>query len=89
MPILAAGNTLVLKPSELSPRSAVLPRADMAGEAGFPAGVFNVADRRRDTATGAQRSRRIRASTIAFHRFDPEPGGRSSTGLGVAIAGNR
>jgi acyl-CoA reductase-like NAD-dependent aldehyde dehydrogenase len=39
---LAAGNTLVLKPSELSPVSAGLVVAQTAGEAGFPPGVVNV-----------------------------------------------
>ena len=39
---LAAGNTVVVKPSELSPVSAGLMLAEVAEEAGFPAGVINV-----------------------------------------------
>jgi len=40
-PVLAAGNSLVLKPSEKSPFTA-LRLAELAMEAGIPAGVFNV-----------------------------------------------
>jgi acyl-CoA reductase-like NAD-dependent aldehyde dehydrogenase len=40
-PALAAGNTLVLKPAELTPLTAIR-IAELALEAGVPAGVFNV-----------------------------------------------
>lgn len=40
-PALAAGNTLVIKPSEVSPVSALL-LAELATEAGIPPGVVNV-----------------------------------------------
>jgi len=40
-PVLAAGNSLVLKPSEKSPLTA-LKVAELALQAGIPAGVFNV-----------------------------------------------
>jgi len=39
---LAAGNTVVVKPSELAPFSAGLAIAQVADEAGFPKGVVNV-----------------------------------------------
>src|SRR5467141_104889 len=39
---VAAGNTVVVKPSEFSPISAGLMLAEVAEEAGFPAGVINV-----------------------------------------------
>src|SRR5580658_8177714 len=39
---VAAGNTVVVKPSELAPVSAGVMLAEVAEEAGFPAGVINV-----------------------------------------------
>ncbi|HEY1530680.1 MAG TPA: aldehyde dehydrogenase family protein [Galbitalea sp.] len=39
---LAFGNTTVIKPSELAPRSAGLVHAEILEEAGFPAGTVNV-----------------------------------------------
>ena len=41
VPAMAAGCTMVLKPSEIAPLSALL-FAEMVHEAGFPAGVFNL-----------------------------------------------
>jgi len=40
-PALATGNTVVMKPSELTPLTALM-AADMIREAGFPPGVFNL-----------------------------------------------
>ncbi|KAF8958717.1 aldehyde dehydrogenase [Flammula alnicola] len=41
MPALATGNTIILKPSEITPLSA-LKLADLINEAGFPPGVVNI-----------------------------------------------
>ncbi len=41
LPAMAAGCTMVLKPSEIAPLSSML-FAEMVDEAGFPAGVFNL-----------------------------------------------
>jgi len=41
VPALAAGCTVILKPSEISPLSSML-LAEMIDEAGFPCGVFNL-----------------------------------------------
>lgn len=51
-PALAAGNAIVLKPSELTPFS-VLRFAELAVEAGLPAGVFNVVQGRGSQAGAA------------------------------------
>jgi aldehyde dehydrogenase (NAD+) len=40
-PALATGNSIVLKPSEMTPLSA-LKIADLVVEAGFPPGVLNI-----------------------------------------------
>ena len=46
-PALAAGNTVVAKPSEVTPRSATM-LAALAAEIGFPGGVFNLVNGRGD-----------------------------------------
>ncbi len=51
-PALAAGNAIVLKPSELTPFS-TLRMAELAIRAGMPAGIFNVVQGRGTTAGAA------------------------------------
>jgi betaine-aldehyde dehydrogenase len=53
LPAVAAGNTIVLKPSELTPVTAVM-LAQLASEVGFPDGVINVI-----TGTGATAGARL------------------------------
>ena len=63
-PALAAGNSVVLKPSEKSPLSA-LRLAELAVEAGLPAGVFNVVPGFGDEA-GAALALHMDVDCIAF-----------------------
>jgi gamma-glutamyl-gamma-aminobutyraldehyde dehydrogenase len=72
-PILAAGNTVVVKPSELSPRSA-LKLAELATEAGLPDGVLNVVPGAGQT--GDALTRHSGVDMIAF---------TGSTGTGKAL----
>src|SRR6204780_3422966 len=49
---VAAGNTVVVKPSEFAPVSAGIMLAEVAEEAGFPAGVINVVTHAPGAAAG-------------------------------------
>ena len=62
-PALAAGNTVVLKPAEYTPLSALL-FAELAHETGLPPGVLNVVTG--DGTTGAALTRHPRVAKIAF-----------------------
>ncbi|MHA6195754.1 aldehyde dehydrogenase family protein [Pseudomonas wadenswilerensis] len=74
-PALAAGCTLVLKPSERAPLSAML-LADILHEAGVPAGVFNLVNG--DGATiGDGIARHPGIDMVSF---------TGSTGAGIAVA---
>jgi len=63
-PALACGNTIVLKPAEQTPLSALLV-AEIAKEAGFPAGVINVVNGV-GARTGAILSSHMDVNKIAF-----------------------
>ena len=62
-PALAAGNTVVLKPAEYTPLSALL-FAEVAAETGLPPGVLNIVTG--DGATGAALVRHLDVAKIAF-----------------------
>ena len=62
-PALAAGNTVVLKPAEYTPLSALL-FAEVAHETGLPPGVLNIVTG--DGATGAALTRHPGVAKIAF-----------------------
>jgi aldehyde dehydrogenase (NAD+) len=76
-PALAAGNAVVLKPSEMTPFSSVL-LAQLAVKAGMPAGLINVVLGDGPT-TGA---------TIAAHPDVAKVSFTGSTGAGAAIMAN-
>ena len=60
---LAAGNTVVIKPSELAPFCAML-FADLVEEAGFPAGVVNVVPGDADAGAALVRHPKVRKVTF-------------------------
>ncbi|MCY4572597.1 MAG: aldehyde dehydrogenase family protein, partial [Gemmatimonadetes bacterium] len=62
-PALAAGNTVVLKPAEYTPLSALL-FAEVAAETGLPPGVLNIVTG--DGATGAAIVRHAGIAKVAF-----------------------
>ncbi len=76
-PALAAGNAIVLKPSELTPFS-TLRLAQLAIEAGMPAGIFNVVNGRGRSA-GAALVRHPLVGKVSF---------TGSTRTGAAIMGD-
>jgi aldehyde dehydrogenase (NAD+) len=74
-PALAAGCTMVLKPSQLSPLSALLV-AEVADEAGVPAGVFNLVNGPGSSLGGA----------LAAHPLVDMVSVTGSTEVGASIA---
>lgn len=80
-PALAAGCTVVLKPSEIAPLSAML-LAELIHEAGFPAGVFNLVN-------GDGPGVGARLSVASGRRHGPTTGFTGSTRAGVLISKGR
>ena len=79
-PALAAGNTIVLKPAEFTPLTALL-FAEIAAEAGLPAGVLNVVTG--DGETGAASS-----STLTSTRSPSRDRPKSAASSASATAGS-
>ena len=80
-PALAAGNTVVVKPAETTPLSALF-FADICGQAGLPPGVVNIVTG--DDSTGAELVAHPGVAVVAFS-------GSTQTGKAVArsVAGKR
>ena len=76
-PALAAGCTVVLKPSEVAPLSSIV-FAEMVDEAGFPAGVFNMVNGD-GVGVGTQLSSHPDVDMVSF---------TGSTRAGIAISKN-
>jgi acyl-CoA reductase-like NAD-dependent aldehyde dehydrogenase len=74
-PALAAGNTVVIKPSEITPTSTLM-LAELALEAGFPPGVINVVTGHGDPA----------GSALAAHTGVDKVAFTGSTATGARIA---
>ena len=68
-PALAAGNTVVLKPAELTPLTA-LRLAELALEAGLPEGVFQVLPGKGSVVGRAVRRPPATSRKIVLHRLD-------------------
>jgi acyl-CoA reductase-like NAD-dependent aldehyde dehydrogenase len=78
-PALAAGNTVVIKPSELTPTTTI-ELARLCKEAGFPDGVVNVVP-----GYGADAGRRV-ATHPAIQKVDLTGGGESGARVGAEAA---
>ncbi|TPX31082.1 hypothetical protein SmJEL517_g05525 [Synchytrium microbalum] len=79
-PALAAGNTIVIKPSELAPVSVLL-FAEMAKEAGIPNGVINV-------VTGGKEVAMAMASHPAIRKIDLTGGTIAGRAIGELAGRN-
>ena len=76
IPALAAGNSVILKPSEVTPLSSLL-MEQMMRECGLPEGVFAGRHRRRLDRLGAHRPRRLRdVHRLQRHGQGGHEGGR-------------
>jgi len=80
-PALAAGNTVVIKPSELTPTTTI-DLARLIKEAGFPDGVVNVVP-----GFGPTAGQRL-ASHPAVQKVDLTGGGESGSKVGAQAAGH-